>query len=154
TLTQGGIISGQLRDAQGKPAAGVQVVILQPSYQDGRRRLTPVRLTTGFNPAGAGVTTNDRGEYRLFWVPPGEYFVRTDTSSAAALRRSASSTVAQITFYPGTVDSSRAVPVVVGSGQEVSAIDFAVEYAQAFSISGKVTVSVPGGRVMPDGTVF
>lgn len=74
-LAQGGTISGRVLDLQGRPAAGVPMLVLRTGYQDGRKVLLNA---TPFSPAGAGLMTNDRGEYRLFWYPAGEYYVKTD----------------------------------------------------------------------------
>jgi len=64
-MLQTGAISGTVRDAVGTPIAAVEVQALKASYQTGRRVLTPVQI----------VVTDDRGEYRLFWLTPGTYFV-------------------------------------------------------------------------------
>jgi hypothetical protein len=128
-LMQGGTVSGVVRDKQGNPAAGVPLTLLRRVYQDGRRVMIPG--ATGFMPvAGLAPATNDRGEYRLFWFPPGDYYVRTEA--------------APLTFYPGTTTLENAVAVTVRSGQIVTGVDFEVESAPKFSISGKVKVSVPG----------
>jgi 5-hydroxyisourate hydrolase-like protein (transthyretin family) len=154
-LVPGGIISGYIRDTQGKPASGVPVTVLRAAYQDGRRTLTAVSTSANINPLGAEHSTNDRGEYRIFWVPPGEYFVRTDVANnIVAFQQPKSSTVPLLTYYPGTTDASRAVPVTVMPGQEVPAIDFPIESAPAFSISGKVSVLVSGGLALPTGQSF
>jgi 5-hydroxyisourate hydrolase-like protein (transthyretin family) len=154
-LVPGGIISGYIRDTQGKPASGVPVTVLRAAYQDGRRTLTAVSTSANINPLGAEHSTNDRGEYRIFWVPPGEYFVRTDVANnIVAFQQPKSSTVPLLTYYPGTTDASRAVPVTVLPGQELPAIDFPIESAPAFSISGKVSVLVSGGLALPTGQNF
>jgi hypothetical protein len=64
-LTQTAAISGRVYSANGEPIGNVDVAALRPSYLDGHRILTPVQI----------VRTNDRGEYRLFWLPPGRYYV-------------------------------------------------------------------------------
>ncbi len=64
-MTQAGTISGRVSDTGGQPLGNVEVLALKAAYPDGRRILTPVRSTI----------TNDLGEYRLFWLPPGRYYV-------------------------------------------------------------------------------
>src|SRR5204862_6784262 len=56
--------------------------------------------------------------YRIFWLPPGEYYVRTDVQNSAPGRLT-STTVPQLTYYPGTTDVSRAVRVKLQPGEEV-----------------------------------
>jgi hypothetical protein len=65
TLTPAGTISGRVYDLDGAPVGKAQVQALRSVYQNGRRKLTIVQ----------SVETNDRGEYRLFWLAPGQYFV-------------------------------------------------------------------------------
>ncbi len=60
-----GSISGRVYDRDGEPLGRAQVQALQSVYKDGRRKLTIVQI----------VESNDRGEYRLFWLPPGRYYV-------------------------------------------------------------------------------
>ena len=64
-MTLTGSISGRVTDAGGEPIAHAFVMALQPWYQKGQRRLAFVQA----------VQTNDLGEYRLFWLPPGRYFI-------------------------------------------------------------------------------
>jgi hypothetical protein len=64
-LTPTGAVSGRIYGSSGEPLGNVDVAALKPSYQDGRRVLTPVQ----------SVRTDDRGEYRLFWLAPGRYYV-------------------------------------------------------------------------------
>jgi hypothetical protein len=58
-------ISGRIYDEDGEPLGKAQVQALRSVYRDGRRVMTIVQ----------SVETNDRGEYRLFWLAPGRYFV-------------------------------------------------------------------------------
>ena len=60
-----GAISGRIYDSAGQPMGNVEVQVLKPSYPEGRRELTYVQ----------SVQTNDLGEYRLFWLPPGRYYL-------------------------------------------------------------------------------
>ena len=64
-LMPAGTISGRVFDRDGEPLANVNVEALKYSYQEGQRVLNVVQ--TG--------RTNDLGEYRLFWLQPGQYFV-------------------------------------------------------------------------------
>ncbi len=63
-LTPTGSIAGRVYDRDG-PVGKLQVQALRPIYRDGHRALTIVQ----------SVQTDDRGEYRLFWLPPGRYYV-------------------------------------------------------------------------------
>lgn len=65
TLTATAAISGRIYDVNGLPVVKATVRALKPSFQNGQRTFTAVQTTL----------TNDLGEYRLFWLPPGRYFV-------------------------------------------------------------------------------
>jgi hypothetical protein len=60
-----GSIAGRVYDQDGEPLGRAQVQALRAIYKDGRRVLTIVQT----------VESNDRGEYRLFWLTPGSYYV-------------------------------------------------------------------------------
>ena len=65
-LPRGSLITGRVVDEFGDPATDVQVSALRYQFVQGTRQLTA---------AGRVVTTNDIGEYRLFGLSPGQYFV-------------------------------------------------------------------------------
>jgi hypothetical protein len=65
TIFKGGAIAGTLRDETGRPVAGVAVAAVNARVLEYPQRL----------PDPLPVVTNDRGEYRLFGLPPGEYVV-------------------------------------------------------------------------------
>jgi hypothetical protein len=144
TLNKGGLVTGMVRNRQGQPAAGIPIVLMRAGYQDGRRISIPG--ATGFTPAaGAFPITNDRGEYRLFWFPPGDYYVRTDAPQGARVSQPSTTTLLP-TYYPGTTDIGRAVAVSVRPGREVAGIDFEVDSAPSFSIAGQVKLAVPASQ--------
>jgi len=58
-------ISGRVFGEDGEPAGRVQVLALRMIYRDGKPAMTIAQT----------VMTNDRGEYRLFWLAPASYRV-------------------------------------------------------------------------------
>src|SRR5262245_52831724 len=64
-LMPAGTISGRVFDRDGEPLANVAVEALKYSYQEGQRVMNVIQTAR----------TNDLGEYRLFWLQPGQYFV-------------------------------------------------------------------------------
>jgi protocatechuate 3,4-dioxygenase beta subunit len=64
-MTPAGTISGHVYDANGQPLGNIEVLAMKASYSDGRRKLIPVQ----------SATSNDLGEYRLFWLAPGRYYI-------------------------------------------------------------------------------
>src|SRR5437660_12105327 len=84
-------ISGRIYDRDGEPLGRAQVQALRSVYRNGHRRMTIVQ----------SVESNDRGEYRLFWLAPGRYYVsaRPDipTRPADLLPTSISTSAVRIT---------------------------------------------------------
>src|SRR5256885_7470386 len=65
-LPRGGIVTGRVVDEYGEPIADVQVMPMRYQFMQGRRRLVPT---------GRASQTNDIGEYRLFGLAPGQYYI-------------------------------------------------------------------------------
>jgi protocatechuate 3,4-dioxygenase beta subunit len=64
-MLQGSIISGRVITPEGEGVAEASVEAYTYQYSDGQRTLAGVKTAR----------TNDLGEYRLFWLDPGDYFV-------------------------------------------------------------------------------
>src|SRR6185436_8354158 len=116
-MVQGGIISGRVLDRYQRPAIGVSVTPYEFAYLNGRRILRQ---------AGTQVQTDDLGEFRLFWVVPGEYFLRAEFLYGPAAR-GVGPTFPSPTYHSGALELARATPVVVREGQEVSGTDFELQ---------------------------
>ena len=65
-MIPGGSISGRIFNEEGEPIANASVQAQTYTYQQGRRVLMPT---------GQGAQTNDLGEFRLFWLSPGDYYI-------------------------------------------------------------------------------
>src|SRR2546428_247919 len=139
TLTPTGTVTGHIRYSSGQPAAGVQVQLVSPVYgPDGERRLTS---------AGAG-RTNDRGEYRVYWVTPGQYYVVAGSLDIFGSFQSIESgglggspneyqiRKYGVIFHPGVSDPNDAAFVTVQSGIELK-LDLVVPQ-QVYRIRGRV----------------
>src|SRR5829696_3076664 len=74
-LTRGGVITGHVLDEDGEPLARALVTVQRYQYVQGERQLRP---------AGAD-QTDDRGQYRVFALPPGEYYVSASTAGLGQL---------------------------------------------------------------------
>src|SRR6185436_5814288 len=77
TMAPGAVISGRITD-NGQPVGIADVYALKISDFNGRVSLI----------AGISAKTNDLGEYRMFWLPPGRYYIGViiqDQASAGAL---------------------------------------------------------------------
>jgi hypothetical protein len=64
-LIPAGVISGKILDGDGEALPNVWVQALRQEYKEGKRSLA----------SAARAETNDLGEYRLFGLVPGRYFL-------------------------------------------------------------------------------
>jgi hypothetical protein len=72
-LTPAATISGRVMDSNGEPLTGVTVQALRSTFDaTGKRTLQ----------ATSSTRTNDLGEYRLYWINPGRYFVSANAAKS------------------------------------------------------------------------
>jgi len=146
-LQRGAAITGKVTDPKGEPLTDARVVVLRrmPMPAGGGRGLPPMpRLMPVPSP---GAQTNDLGEFRVFGLAPGEYFVAVTPRSVAMFpaaaprppsdRKTARTTFAT-TYYPGTSDQAAAQPIAVAAGAEVGNILLTMQPVPAFRVSGMV----------------
>jgi hypothetical protein len=111
----------------------VNVAAVQLAYNNGKPVLS----------AGSGKMTDDRGEYRLFWLPPGDYYLgvtpprpsTTDGRPEAYAR----------TYYPSATDARTAERVKVIDGVDLQNMDITVRPLGTSTVSGQVINALPGG---------
>jgi hypothetical protein len=135
-MVRGGIISGRVRDPNGLPMSGAQIGVFQVNYQNSRAMLQQMNSRQ----------TDDRGEYRLFWLSPGEYYIGVIPPRGPVNVPTAKDTYAR-TFYPGTSNPGSATRVKVLEGGESAGVDFSIRADAIGKISGRVITSI----VMPNG---
>jgi hypothetical protein len=125
-LTAAGVISGTLLDQDNQPVVGAPVQAVHISYERGGRRQEALYMT---------VNTDDLGNFRLYRLPPGNYFVRIESTN---INVHFGREVAQLSYYPGTTSIENAQPIKVAGGNEVSGIRFLVVAAPTYSVSGNI----------------
>lgn len=110
-LSRGGVIEGRVFDEGGEPLAGLQVKVYRARMAQGYRRLESV---------GVADRTDDTGAYRIYALPPGDYYV------AASLRMAPADSIVETTYaptyYPGTADVGEAQRIRIELGTEATAI--------------------------------
>ncbi len=142
SLTPGGVITGQVTDAEGQPLVAERVSLFY--VDETGMRLTPVVRNT------AMFETDDRGVYRLFGLPAGHYKVSVGQGGAAVVRAGGRRAVYARTFYPGETDEAAAGVVEVSAGGEAKGVDIRVgRPALTFSASGHV-VDAQSGEPLSD----
>lgn len=141
-LHKGGIVSGHVVGPDGRPLAGAAVWPLRKTWaQDGRAI---------FSTSIQGVRTDDRGDYRIPGLVAGSYLVyvvppqitgREDPTVIDEPQRLANEGMI-LTFYPGTTDSSGAVPLKVDVDTERAGIDFSIRPVPMWIVNGRVDGAV------------
>jgi hypothetical protein len=122
SMVQSGTITGKVVDPLGKPMPFVRVQALR--YVAGTR-ITDLPIITLR-------ATDDRGEYRMFFVPPGEYLIRAFLGDGVMASPSTPPNTGEIprmvsTLFPNTTDAAEASKVTVKSGEELRGIDISIK---------------------------
>lgn len=123
SIVPGGVITGKITDADGKPLIEQYVRILPIDAVDGDGRWEPLR-------------TDDRGIYRAFGLRPGKY--RVSVGQNQSLPLGPQQTYRQ-TFYPSVTDVAKATVIEVTAGSEATNIDIVVgRPISTFRVSGRI----------------
>ena len=121
-LIRGGVIHGRVLDAFGEPIAGTRVQVLRSRMVRGQRRLQSM---------GPGDQTDDTGGFRIYGLPPGDYYVTASTGPADSVKRDPP------IYYPGTPSYAEAQTITLPAGAEASA-DFQLVPLRNARVSGAV----------------
>ena len=132
SLLRGGVITGKVTDADGKPVIQMQVDVFRADLLDrpgAPRQMYPVNSNL----------TDDRGIYRMFGLPPGKYKVAAgrsdDFSSGFAMVQGNYKQV----FHPDVSEVAKATVIEVSEGSEAKDVDITLgRTMQTFSVSGHI----------------
>jgi protocatechuate 3,4-dioxygenase beta subunit len=159
-MPRGSVIAGRIVDEFGEPVPDATVQALRSTWSNGRRRLQPT---------GRSAVTNDIGQYRLYGLPPGEYYVSATLGGAPIMQMDGGGAVTEMvavrtvmaagapasaspaptsgyapTYYPGTTTGAEAQRVALTLSQELQGADFALVPVRLATVSGTVINS--GGQ--------
>jgi hypothetical protein len=138
SILPAGTIAGRVFDRDGEPLANVAVEALKYSYREGERVMNQVQTAR----------TNDLGEYRLFWLQPGQYFVSaTPPEKRTPFPSDSPDDTAEgyvPVYYPGTTEAQSAAPVNLTPGVVFSGVDLTVATVRTLRIQGRVINGVTG----------
>jgi hypothetical protein len=126
SLPRGSVVTGHVYDEFGDAVAGVRVQVLRFQLQQGVRRLAPV---------GGGDQTDDTGAFRVFGLPPGEYFISATLRVGPGTDSADGNTYAP-TYYPGTGSLGEAQRLTLAVSQEQSNVSFALLPVRTVRIMG------------------
>jgi 5-hydroxyisourate hydrolase-like protein (transthyretin family) len=151
-----GAISGRIRDAAGQPAAGVPVQLLRFQYDEsGKRSMRPAAATQ----------TDDRGDYRMFYLSPGRYYLNVGNQAGSTRPEDAPGAAPgldgllfggvyftpnripqnyALTYYPGTGDARSASAIDLQPGTDLRNIDLQVDGQKPHRVRGRVVDPASG----------
>lgn len=133
SLPSGGVVTGRIVDEYGEPLAGVQIGAVRSQVVNGQRRTVP---------GGRMVPTNDLGEFRLFGIAPGQYYIQaTWRRMGPGDPSSPDQTGYPQTFFPGTTDVATAQRFTIAAGQTITDLAMALAPVKTARIEGTVVDS-------------
>jgi len=141
-LQRTGAVSGRILDADGDPVSNVSVVV------------SPMRASKDARSGTVYATTNDRGEYRIFQIAPGEYRlsatytprnrldgVRMQSAAKAGAAPTSGGDAYPTVYYPGLTDSRLAGAVKVEPGADLQGFDLQLVRTHGVRVRGRITAS-------------
>jgi protocatechuate 3,4-dioxygenase beta subunit len=137
-LVKGGVITGRVTDADGRPLIEQSVNLIR--LGDNLIRLgdrgQPMPIPN-FNPFM--FRTDDRGVYRIFGLSPGHYKVSVGEAADNGSFRIGLGGAYPRTFHPDVSDESRAPAVEVGAGSEATGVDIKVgRPSRTYAATGRI----------------
>ncbi len=146
SMPRGGAISGRLVDEFGEPVADAIVNAMRSVWSGGRRRLQPT---------GRTAQTNDLGQFRIYGLSPGDYYVNatfrgdmmamdiaiTGGEPKGGPSGSNPNSGYAPTYFPGTPNGAEAQKITLAVGQEAQNTDFALLPVKLAKITGTLISS-------------
>ena len=173
-MPRGAVVTGVVTDQTGQPVPSVDVRLQRATVWPNGERTVSVYASN----VPMVSSTDDRGMYRLFGLPAGDYIVSIQPRpvNILALRTGATTDLRQTTaeelrwaeqqlksgrsaapaqasgatpppgasvayasvFHPNTTDAAAAVPITVAAGQELTGIDFRMQFVPTARVQGRV----------------
>jgi protocatechuate 3,4-dioxygenase beta subunit len=131
SLAPGGVITGKITDSEGEPVIGQRVGISPIQTQILSRYSNSLMPRYFFDNS-----TDDRGVYRAFGLPPGKYKVSVGESDYG---RKNSREYFKQTFYPSVTDPAKATIIEVTEGSVTNDVDIVMgRPMRTFTVAGRV----------------
>ncbi len=138
TLVRGGVITGRVTDADGRPVIEEEVFFSLTTPSRGLPYMRPVR-------------TDDRGVYRAFGLPAGRYTVSAGKDSISSF--GSARAWRQRTYHPSAVNAADATKIEVNEGSEAINVDITLARpvsryaARGRIIDGDTSQPLPNARI-------
>jgi hypothetical protein len=151
-MVPGGVISGHVSDQMGHPLEGAVIRAFRRRYTPtGKSSLSVVAITA----------TNDIGDYRMYWLAPGSYYLfaaivpanPTPIGATIVNQSDDPPDVLAPSFYPSGDDDSQAKSIPVEPGVELRGVDFLLTRMKGARVRGRIVGAETGERG-PDVSIF
>ena len=126
-LIRAGVVEGSVVDQDNEPVERVSVMLNGYRSLGSERRLLPFGRDE----------TDDRGQFRIFGIPPGNYYLSVSPRPFFGDPRREIRSFAP-TFYPGVLRVEEAAGIEVTAGGEVGGFNITVIEALTYNVSGRV----------------
>jgi hypothetical protein len=130
-LVPSGFIAGRILDEDGTPFAGAIVDALVTRSENGTDRLRSVAMSQ----------TDDRGEFRLFGLVPGQYYISASDPAFRSVSTPKGLQSYAPTYYPGVSLPDQARTVAVSGTGEPPRVEFRLKIVPPARVSGRLVAS-------------
>jgi protocatechuate 3,4-dioxygenase beta subunit len=121
-------LAGRILDEDGDPIQQIRVSAMVYTYTSKGRQLSERR----------NATTDDLGDYRIFNLEPGKYFLKAGPAGNMSRSGLAADDSYDDAYYPGTRDASSASPLELTAGAQMRGLDLTLHASRAAAIKGRV----------------
>ena len=127
-------IAGRVLDEDGTPFAGALVEAMRAVYEGQKRTLVTV----------SEAVTDDRGEFRLVGLAPGQYFLSAFDPAFQNIGDKDGQLFYSPTFYPGVVFPDEAVRITLDPGVNSERLEFKLQIIRPSRVLGSISTPVVG----------
>jgi hypothetical protein len=144
-MTAAAVITGRVSNEDGDAMPRVQIVALRRPNEEETEDEPPFLLRKMQMQAVSSAQSDDRGQYRIFGLKPGEYYIRVEDSFEPSrnvvvedfwLKEELGSEYASV-YYPGVTQFSQAQVIPIKAGEEVLA-DVLMHRVKTVEVAGHV----------------
>ena len=122
------VLAGIVQDEDGKPFSGAFVEAQRATYLDGRREMLTV----------AEAITDDRGQFRLSQMPPGQYYVSATDPSFSDVGDVSGQLFWPSTYYPSASTPEDATRITLDPGVVQEAIIIKLKLVRPSRVGGRL----------------
>jgi hypothetical protein len=141
-LVPGRAITGRILDEDGTPFAGAAVRALVTRSQNGSDTLVEV----------TGADTDDRGEFRLHGLAPGQYYVSASDPAFERVGSSRGTRRYSPTYHPGVPFADQAKPITLGASGQEPRVEFKLQIVPPARVAGNLIAE--DGKPLLNGAII